>query len=1199
MLSLNLLRAGLSVTGLEPGTPVVLIGVEDLGGDVWQVSFRRPNGQLTDLLVTRDDEARLSEAAAPERAWSFAADGNLFTLATEAHRMRLAHLFDPLMAVHSSDVEPLPHQITAVYEAMLTRQPLRFVLADDPGAGKTVMAGLLIRELLMRADARRILIVAPGSLTDQWQDEMRQKFGLDFPILSTALASQTAAGNVFDAYDLLIARVDQLARNSDWREQLDAAQPWDLVVVDEAHKLAAHWSGQEVRKTIRFGLGEQLGRRTRHYLLMTATPHNGKEEDFQLFMSLLDAERFYGRFRDGRTEPVDASDLMRRLVKEQLRTFDNRPLFPERKPYTLAYELSPAESALYEAVTHYVVEQMDQAKKLDGRKRSVTGFALTALQRRLASSPGSIYKSLTRRRERLEEVLKQAAKEVGLGGRLDADGWFNVDLSDLPEDEWEDAWNDQEREDNEDEMTSRATTARTVYELQAEVQELRILEEQARKVVQNPAQSDCKWEKLRDTLHNNPLMRDASGLTRKLIIFTEYRDTLLYLRERLTRLLGDDEAVVCIDGTTPRPERLHIQGRFWQDERVRVLLATDAAGEGINLQNAHLMVNYDLPWNPNRLEQRFGRIHRIGQKEVCHLFNLVAAETREGAVYKRLLDKLEQIGKDLPGGRVFDVLGEVFEGTPLRKLLEEAIMYGDKPEVRNRLNQQLDDALNTEHLNDLLRRNALYEEVFGVEHLQSIREAMDQAEARKLQPYYVRYFTERALQHVQAELRPMEPDRFRIPYVPIAVRDRARELGSSDRRQVLDRYERVCFEKAAIRRERLPLAELLHPGHLLVRTLTDILTEVGQGTLSAGATLLDPTDETGTEPRLLFLLEHTIRDQTETDLSKRLQFVWVWPSGEVSFAGWAPHLDLRPFEDETGIAVRQALADHALLSQPDPAQAARRFAIRELAPEHGREVRQRREAYVDKAHAAVLQRLTRELEYWDDAIVRAREERAAGKPAAEANLTNAQQTHRILQDRLRTRLAELERMRAVQTGVPTILGGALVVPTGLLRKLNLVADSELKEAERVAKYPISAEARARVELAAMQAVTDAEIALGHSIADVSAKKCGWDLTTTLPALPDGKLPIQRHLEVKGRAASHDDTVVLTRNELMEALNQADKFVLALVIVHSDGRTEGPHYVPQPFGPQHLPPPEMVQGVFKLSALLARAISPVQYYAEMH
>jgi hypothetical protein len=326
--------------------------------------------------------------------------------------------------------------------------------------------------------------------------------------------------------------------------------------------------------------------------------------------------------------------------------------------------------------------------------------------------------------------------------------------------------------------------------------------------------------------------------------------------------------------------------------------------------------------------------------------------------------------------------------------------------------------------------------------------------------------------------------------------------------------------------------------------------------------------------------------------------VWVWPSGEVSFAGWAPHLDLRPFEEETGATVRQALADHALLSQPDPAQAARRFAIRELAPEHGREVRQRREAYVDKAHAAVLQRLTRELEYWDDAIVRAREEKAAGKPAAEANLTNAQQTHRILQDRLRTRLAELERMRAVQTGVPTILGGALVVPAGLLRKLNLAAGSEPQEAERLAKYPISAEARARVEQAAMQAVTDAEIALGHSIADVSAKKCGWDLTTTLPALPNGKLPLQRHLEVKGRAASHDDTVVLTRNELMEALNQADKFVLALVIVHEDGRTEGPHYVPRPFGPQHLPAPEMVQGVFKLSALLARAISPAKYYAEM-
>lgn len=1198
MLSLESLQPGLNVIGLEPGTPVQLIGVEKLGDDVRQVIYRRPNGQLTDLLLTRDDEGRLSEAAAQERAWSFAADGNLFTLATEAHRIRLAHLFDPLMAVHSSDVEPLPHQITAVYEAMLTRQPLRFVLADDPGAGKTVMAGLLIRELLMRADSRRILIVAPGSLTEQWQEEMRLKFGLDFPILSSALAAQASTGNIFDNYDLLIARVDQLARNTEWRALLDAAQPWDLVVVDEAHKLAAHWSGQEVRKTIRFGLGEQLGRLTRHFLLMTATPHNGKEEDFQLFLSLLDAERFYGRFRDGRTEKVDASDLMRRLVKEQLRTFDNRPLFPERKPYTMAYELSPAENALYQEVTHYVTEQMDRADKLDGRRRSVAGFALTSLQRRLASSPGSIYKSLNRRRERLEERLKLAAQQVGIGGHLDAEGWFNVNTDDLPEEDWEDEWGGGEREVEEENITSQTTTARTVRELQEEVRVLQGLEKQAKTLVQDPAQSDCKWEKLRDMLLSNPLIRDERGNTRKIIIFTEYRDTLLYLQERIVRLLGDVEAVVCIDGATARPARLLIQDRFRQDERVWVLLATDAAGEGINLQNAHLMVNYDLPWNPNRLEQRFGRIHRIGQKEVCHLWNLVAAETREGAVYKRLLDKLEQIGKDLPG-RVFDVLGEVFEGTSLRKMLEDAIRYGDQPEVRARLTRQLDDALDTDHLNELLRRNALYEEVFGPEHLLAIREQMDQAEARKLQPYYVRYFTERALQRVKAELRPMEADRFRIPYVPAVVRDRARELGSVDRRQVLDRYERVCFEKQAIRRDKMPQAELLHPGHLLVRTLTDLITEQGQGTLSAGATLLDPLDETGTEPRLLFLLEHTIRDQTGTDLSRRLQFVWVWANGEITFAGWAPHLDLHALPTETGKALRSALASHPLLAQADPAQDARRFATRELAPEHGREVRQRREAYVDKVHAAVLQRLTRELEFWDDAIVRAREEKAAGKPAAEANLSNATKTHLILQERLTSRLAELERMRAVQMGVPTILGGALVVPAGLLRKLELTGEPTAAVADVYtppAKQPLSAEARRRVELAAMKAVEDTEIALGHSVVDVSAKKCGWDMTTTLSALNSGTLPPQRHLEIKGRAASHDDTVVLTRNELMEALNQADKFILALVLVHPDGRTEGPYYVPRPFGPEHLPPPEMVQGVFKLSALLEKSMTPATYYA---
>ncbi|HUM78320.1 MAG TPA: helicase-related protein, partial [Methanoculleus sp.] len=536
------------------------------------------------------------------RPWAFDAPGEEFKLAAEAYRIDLAYLFDPMMAVHTSNVEPLPHQITAVYESMLPRQPLRFVLADDPGAGKTIMAGLLIRELLMRADAERVLIVAPGSLVEQWQDEMYEKFGLAFTTFSRDLAEQSSGGNPFDDHPLLIARLDQLARNEDLQEGLKRSR-WDLVVVDEAHKMSATYYGSKVNRTQRFRLGELLGEHTRHLLLMTATPHNGKEEDFQLFLSLLDSDRFYGRFRDG-AHKVEYRDLMRRMVKEDLLKFDGRPLFPERIAESVNYTLSDAEAALYQQVTQYVRGEMNKADLIqNNQRRGTVGFALTGLQRRLASSPEAIFQSLKRRRERLARRVEEV--------KIDARGReVSGTLLDLPGDAW-DADEEMaagEYEEYEETIVDQATASQTIHELEAEIRILEGLEEQARRVVGSG--QDRKWEELSRLLQDTPQMHEESGRQRKLIIFTEYKDTLRYLAARIRGLLGADEAVVTIDGSDRREERRKKQEMFRSDPAVRVLVATDAAGEGVNLQNAHLMVNYDLPWNPNRLEQRFGRIHR-------------------------------------------------------------------------------------------------------------------------------------------------------------------------------------------------------------------------------------------------------------------------------------------------------------------------------------------------------------------------------------------------------------------------------------------------------------------------------------------------------------------------------------------------------------------------------------------------------------
>ena len=322
------LTAGISLNGLEPSAVATIVAVVPIAEAAVQLIYKTPDGTLKDRLLNRADELSIS-IATTERPWSFEGDGEAFKLTVEAKRIDLAFLFDPMMAVHTSNVDPLPHQITAVYESMLPRQPLRFVLADDPGAGKTIMAGLYIRELIMRADARRILIVAPGSLVDQWREEMFEKFGLEFRVFTKDLEAATPSGNPFDDIDHLIVRLDQMSRNEDLQDKLCAAG-WDLVVFDEAHKLAAHFFGSKLEKTGRFRLAEKLGAQTRHLLLMTATPHNGKEEDFQLFLSLLDSDRFYGKFRDG-VHKVDCSDLIRRMVKEKLVKFDGTPLFPERR----------------------------------------------------------------------------------------------------------------------------------------------------------------------------------------------------------------------------------------------------------------------------------------------------------------------------------------------------------------------------------------------------------------------------------------------------------------------------------------------------------------------------------------------------------------------------------------------------------------------------------------------------------------------------------------------------------------------------------------------------------------------------------------------------------------------------------------------------------------------------------------------------
>lgn len=1192
MSTLEQIQPNAALRGILPDADVTVVSVQWFGSEALELTYKSPNGKVANELLYRHDEPRI-EVVEKGRPWSFDGDGGTFRLVSEAHRIRLAHLFDPVLAVHTSIVEPLPHQITAVYEAMLPRQPLRFLLADDPGAGKTIMAGLFIKELIARGDLQRCLVVCPGSLAEQWQDELYRRFQLPFEILTNDKLEAARTGNWFFETNLVIARLDKLSRNEDVQEKLKSPEcRWDLVVCDEAHKMSASYFGGEVKYTKRYHLGQLLSTLTRHFLLMTATPHNGKEIDFQLFMALLDGDRFEGKFRDG-VHVADVSDLMRRMVKENLLKFDGTPLFPERIAYTVPYKLSDPEAKLYRAVTEYVREEFNRAEALQNDKRAGTvGFALTILQRRLASSPEAIFQSLRRRRERLESRLREL-ELVQRGGEVASILSANApafdtddieDLEDAPENEVQLA---------EEEILDQATAARTIAELKAEIETLKHLQSLAQFVRRSGM--DTKWRELATLLGEifteaaianwvaepEPayaaveIPKPKSSPQQKLVIFTEHRDTLSYLQSRITTLLGREEAVVMIHGGMGREDRMKSQESFRHDPEVQVLLATDAAGEGINLQRAHLMVNYDLPWNPNRIEQRFGRIHRIGQTEVCHLWNLVADETREGDVYRTLLEKLEEARKAL-GGQVFDVLGKLqFEGRSLRELLIEAIRYGERPEVRGRLTQAVSHPFDHVHIQNLLEEEALAHDAMDASRVYRIREEMERAEARRLQPHYIESFFLEAFKQLGGSAKQREPRRFEITRVPAPVRNRDRLIGIGE--PVLPRYERIAFEKSLVAPQGQPLAAFVCPGHPLLDATIDLTLERHRDLLRRGAILVDERDP-GTTPRVLFYLEHAIQDAGVTRagerriVSKRMLYVELDADGNTRHLSYAPYLDYRPLsagepDSESIISTPEcSWINHAL------EQAAISHAVANVVPEHFEEVRSRKLELIAKTEAAVKDRLTKEITYWDHRAEELKLQEQAGQTNARLNSGEARKRADNLQGRLEKRLEELERERQISPLPPVVLGGLLVVPAGLIARMTGRATAT----SATVQDTLAAAAEAR------KIVMEVERSLGFEPTDREFEKLGYDIESRIPGT--GKL---RFIEVKGRI-SGASTITVTRNEILYSLNKPEDFILAIVeFMEDNGRRV--HYVRNPF--QREPDFGVTSVNYNFAELLVRATGP--------
>ncbi len=838
--------------------PVRILTIQYLGDQLKIEAVGTRTQKFYSRILSKADLAHIHISTEARRDFGGRSEG--FFLGIEAHRVRFAHQFDPLLAVNISQVDPLPHQIEAVYHYILRHPRIRFLLADDPGAGKTIMTGLVLKELKHRGLVRRILIIVPGHLKDQWVREMKERFAETFLIVDRAVMNATWGRNIWQEQSQVITSMD-FAKQEDVMATLGESR-WDIVVVDEAHKMAAYRYGGKLDKTERYRFGELLSHISHFLLFLTATPHRGNPENFRLFLDLLEP----GLFAD--TEMLRESVINRdnplflRRLKEDLKDFEGRPLFPPRHVFTNPYRLNDDEKRLYNAVTEYVEKSYNRA--LASQKRNVA-FALLILQRRLASSVRAIRRSLERRKGRLEELLR-------LGNWL-AEG------TTIDEDELEDA-PEMERLKQEEELLERLTAAETREELQDEIQTLEGLIHLARQVER--AEVETKLIELRRMMESESL--EQSG--EKLLIFTESRETLDYLGEKLK---GWGYSVVTLHGGMNLDARIRAEFEF--RDKAQVMVSTEAGGEGINLQFCSLMVNYDIPWNPNRLEQRMGRIHRYGQQREVHIYNLVASDTREGRVMEALFRKLERIRESLGSDRVFDVIGEVLPGKSLKDLIVEAIA--------NR--RTLDDIVaEIEAVPDeqaIRRAREAAMEALATRHidLSGVLGEERRAREQRLVPEYVLQFFVRGCQWLGIPIEKRRDDLWRIPRLPYEVRHTSPTF-KQQYGQVFSEYLKFTFDKATARRTG---AEFVAPGHPLLEAVVERLLSVGEEDLRRGAVFADPD---GLYDGWLWFLEVELRDGADQVALKRLVVVFQPKSnGPLQWVNSSILWDLQPVAESLPI----------------------------------------------------------------------------------------------------------------------------------------------------------------------------------------------------------------------------------------------------------------------------------------------------------
>ncbi len=1021
MLSLEDLTYGMTLNGIIPGGPVIVLGVKWLGSASVELRYQDATSASGVRMLTRADESSLEAANSPA-ASLLSGDAEGFRLAAEALRFRLAPLFDPFLALRTSRLKVLPHQLLLVYKDLLTRQPIRFLLSDGPGTGKKVSSSLLIKALLIRGDLQRCLVLSPGSFTEAWHEELLGRFELPFEVLTNEALESPRALKTLSETSLAIARTELLARDIDLKMRLDRPEwGWDLVIIDRAHEVAAAFSAGEWTETNRFKLCRYLSAKSRHLLLLTTTPHNGGEQDFQTLMSLLDPDRFEGPYRQG-VHATGAPDMGRRLGRDQLLDRDLKPVPRERHHHECVYALSELEEKLAASVLQYARTTLDISEKIDpGHKRAVQ-LAVATLLQRMTSSPEAVFQALYHRRKRIEALLERAesvAKKALVESFLtettpalttDED----ADLESLPPGE---------REPMEEKALNLATPARTLSGLRKEIAQLKDVEALAKELFKSG--TDSKWTALSLVLDYENLLFDEIGGRRKLLVLTGHKDSLDYAASRISQILKQPGSIATLHSGHNGEARKKILTRFCSDPAATVLVATDGTLEGAGFLPCHLLINWDLPWSGLRLERRLLMLEKTTQNRPVHVWTPTTLGTAEGTFFKSLFEEAEGI---LKGPAALDTLGFVFREQRIDRILLQAVCSkATEPALR----KIVTELLQKEKGRRVLEALALPKGTIEPREVDAIYEEFSRAEVESMSPRATGAFFREAFEHIGGSLEEKQPGRFEIS--PLSALMPGRGI-----LPLKEQYGCIAFDPNLTQAPGQPEASLVLPGHPLLRFVSAFLIERYRDTLKTGAILVDPSDTEG-GMRVLYLLEQALLDDRRTETGARFvvarsaALVEAGHYGSVQESPVHSFLSLRP-----AVESEKALMERILL-EPWLWDDTESKAISFVLGTHGTnllaEWRAIKEISVTRTREAVKNRLLKEISFWDRKATELKGRELDGKTPATKPAHMAKRAE-ILKTRLQKRITEFDQELVMTLPPPVPLCHCIIVPAGLINRVR-------------------------------------------------------------------------------------------------------------------------------------------------------------------